>query len=122
MKRLLSAALALTLLGGSAAYAGPYGGYGHYYGGHRHFGWRHDDAGAAVAVGVGALALIAILAAQDRERHEAQYQGPPPNYPDNTYPDNAYRDNGPPANPDARGGSASDQPPAPPGAYPGGEQ
>ena len=126
MKRLLSAALALTLLGGSAAYADPHG-YGHrdnYYGERHH--WRHhDDTGAAVAAGVGIFALMAILASQDRERRDAQYQGPPPP----NYPDNGYQNNGGPYGPDGYGpngygpngyGPNGDQPPPPPpGAYPG---
>ena len=73
MKRILSVALALTLLSGSAAVAGPYGhgdygqrnGYSqqyrgdHYRGGY-YRGHRGNDAGPAIAVGVGILALTAI--------------------------------------------------------------
>jgi Ni/Co efflux regulator RcnB len=86
MKRLLCAALALSLMSGSVAYAQPPGGWGHHdrdrgsdrgYDRHDYRG-RHDDSGAAVAAGVGFLALIAILASQDRERRDAQYAPPPP--------------------------------------------
>jgi len=121
MRRLLSAALALTLLGGSAAYADPHG-YGHrdYYGERHHFRGRHDDTGAAIAAGVGVLALIAILASQDRERHAAQYQGPPPDYRDNGYPPGGYPDNG--YGPGGYGPNGEQAPPPPPGAYPGDQE
>jgi len=82
MKRLISAALALALLSGTAAYADPYGHgsrYGHqerWDGGYRHH--RGDGAGAAVAVGFGLLALTAILASQNRERAPAYDNYPPP--------------------------------------------
>jgi len=70
MKRLISAALVLSLLGATAASAAPahapltpvdYRGYSY-----RH----HDDGnGAAIAAGIGFLALAAILASQhDRDR------------------------------------------------------
>ena len=81
MKRLLSAALALSLLSGTAAFAEPFD----HRGGHHdrgdfdrgNHGWDHrrhgNDAGTAIAVGVGLLALTAIIAAsQDRDRG-AQY-------------------------------------------------
>lgn len=103
MKRLLSAALALTLMSGSVAYAEPPGGWGHHDRDrgfdHRgrdfdrgHFRGRHDDTGAAIAVGVGMLGLIAILAAQDRERRDAQYAPPPPPPPPPGY--GRYSDQG----------------------------
>lgn len=88
MKRLLSAALALSLIGTTAAQAGSFGNYGyqdgHYdrYSNASHFGHdsdrdhryrHHDDTGAVIAVGVGLIALTAILASQhDRARPEAR--------------------------------------------------
>jgi hypothetical protein len=70
MKRVLSAVLALSLLGASAAYAGPHG-----HGSH-HGGWDHRGGdGAAIAVGIGALALFGILAAQSKQdREQAAYE------------------------------------------------
>ena len=85
MKRLISAALALTLLGATAAsaqgYRGGYGG-GHYgHGG----GWhgRGDNTGALVGLGIGLFALGAIAAASSHDRYEDRYYdrydyGPPP--------------------------------------------
>lgn len=85
MKRLLSAALALSLLSGTAAFAEPFdhrGGQhqrGDFDRGNRGWDGRHhrghgNDAGTAIAVGVGLLALTAIIAAsQDRDR-QAQYE------------------------------------------------
>lgn len=77
MKRLVSATLALTLLGGSAAVAAPYdhggyqgytGGYGDAYRGNNYH--RHDgDNGGAIVAGVGILALAAILASQHRHHY-----------------------------------------------------
>jgi hypothetical protein len=73
MKRVLSALLALSLLGTTAAYAGPPRGHG----GH-HSGWSHHHGGgdgAAIAVGIGALALFGILAAQGKQdREQAAYE------------------------------------------------
>ena len=101
MKRLLSAALALSLLSGTAAMADPFGpGTGHHdrydRGWDRHHGGRHGDgAGTAIAVGFGLLALTAILAASDRDlARERDYGNPPPpppngpNYGPNNGPDN----------------------------------
>ena len=77
MKRLVSATLALTLLGGSAAVAAPYdhggnqgynSGYGNAYRGDNYRGHGGDNGGAIVA-GVGILALAAILASQHRHHH-----------------------------------------------------
>lgn len=98
MKRLLSAALALSLLSGTAVYAEPFdhrGGqherhdYDRNYRGGDH--WRHRDrdngAGTAIAIGVGLLALTAILASQDNDRerdvrydrrYDYRYDAPPP--------------------------------------------
>jgi hypothetical protein len=74
MKRLVSATLAMSLLGGSAAVAAPYdhggqgynGGFGNQYRGH------DGNNGGAVVAGVGILALAAILASQHRHRHYHQ--------------------------------------------------
>src|SRR5262245_15236733 len=88
MKKLLSVAMALALLGGSTTaalahgrpgygppvhrgyYAQPYG-YGYGYG-YR----RHDNTAAAVGLGILAFGLIATLAAQNNARTYA----PPPGY------------------------------------------
>lgn len=90
MKRLLSAALALSLIGATAAQAEHFdrGGRQHerYDGGRNHGwgherGWRHHDdgAGTAVAFGVGLIALTAILAANhDQDRDNDRYGPPPP--------------------------------------------
>jgi hypothetical protein len=76
MKRLVCAALALTLVGTAAASAQPYGrgGYSHSY---RHGG--HDNTGALIGLGIGLFALGAIAASQhdyDRDRYEDRgYRG-----------------------------------------------
>jgi Ni/Co efflux regulator RcnB len=106
MKRLLSAALALSLLSGTAAFAEPFdhrGGHHdsnrgrHDWNGRHHRG--HDnDAGTAIAVGVGLLALTAIIASsQDRER-QAQYerQRNDDYYRNDAPPPPDYRRDGPP--------------------------
>ena len=75
MKRLICTALALSMLGATAASAQPFrhGGYG--YGG----GWhRHDDTGALIGLGVGLFALGAIAAASDHDRYDDRYQYGPP--------------------------------------------
>lgn len=67
MKRLISATLALSLLGATAASAAPVNhGTPIQY---REDGYRHrgDGDGAAIAAGVGFLALAAILASQHRD-------------------------------------------------------
>ncbi|HVZ28709.1 MAG TPA: hypothetical protein VG798_08660 [Rhizomicrobium sp.] len=66
MKRLISATLALSLLGATAASAAPA-----YRSGPIAYrdGYHHQvDNGAAIAVGVGFLALLAIMASQDHHR------------------------------------------------------
>ncbi len=113
MKRVLSAALALSLVSGSVAFADPYDRGGSYSdrgdrggngyrdrGGDRGWGdrdrgnyrgdWggryhRHNDAGTAIAVGVGIFALMAIAASQDRGRErsveyrrDGDYRNTPP--------------------------------------------
>jgi hypothetical protein len=80
MKRLISAALALTLLGATAASAQPYNrGGGHYRG---HHGGRGDGA-AILGLGIGLLALGAIASSSQGDRYNDRYYdsydyGPPP--------------------------------------------
>lgn len=94
MKKLLSAALVLSLLGSSAAFAAPYG-HGNFggrgnYGGHGDFGGRRDfghsdhrggNDGALIA-GVGLFALAAILATSQNHSeprdYDDDYRAPPP--------------------------------------------
>jgi hypothetical protein len=107
MKRLFSASLALCLgfglLGTTAAEAGSFDRNHHparfdqryehgYHGDHWDRRYRHDNTGTAVAVGVGLIALTAILAAQhegrerpddrayDNTRYDNDRYGPPPSY------------------------------------------
>jgi hypothetical protein len=87
MKRLISATLALSLLGATAASAQPYhggsghGGYG-YRGGYGHSGWHgRGDGGALIGLGLGLFALGALAAASERDRYDDRYDyGPPPAY------------------------------------------
>ncbi|HWX89974.1 MAG TPA: hypothetical protein VNY75_06685 [Rhizomicrobium sp.] len=75
MKRLLSATLALTLLGATAASADSYG-RGGYDRGYGHGG--HNNTGALIGLGIGLFALGAIAASQhnDRDRYDDRgYQG-----------------------------------------------
>ena len=69
MKRLISAALALSLLGATAASAAPvnHGTQIQYRDSYRH---RGDDNGAAIAAGIGFVALAAILASQNNHDHD----------------------------------------------------
>jgi hypothetical protein len=75
MKRLVSVALALTLLGATAASANSYGrggydrGYSHSY---RHGG--HDNSGALIGLGIGLFALGAIVASQHNNDRYDRYQ------------------------------------------------
>lgn len=89
MKRLISAltagTLALSLLGATAASAQPYrgdfgrhGGWG-YHGGWHDRGWRGDNTGALVGLGIGLFALGAIAASSHHDRYDDRYEyGPPP--------------------------------------------
>lgn len=80
MKRLICATLALSLLGATAASAGPYnhgGGYG------RHHGGGRDNGAALIGLGIGLFALGAIAASSQRDRDYGRYYdsydyGPPP--------------------------------------------
>ena len=100
MKRLISAALVLTLLGATAAsaqgYRGGHGGYGHggYSRGYGHGGGWHGrgDGGALLGLGVGLFALGAIAAASDRDRYyDDRYDyGPPPPPPPAYYGRGGY--------------------------------
>jgi hypothetical protein len=104
MKRLISAALVLTLLGATAAsaqgYRGGHGGFGHdgYSRGYGHGGggW-HDrgDGGALLGLGIGLFALGAIAAASSHDRYEDRYNdrydyGPPPPPPPAYYGRGGY--------------------------------
>jgi hypothetical protein len=80
MKGLVSAALTLSLLGGTAASAQDYRhGYGDrdlngsYYDDlyYRH---HHRNDGAAIAAGIGIVALVAILASQHHHYHDGWYR------------------------------------------------
>jgi hypothetical protein len=86
MKRLICAALALTMLGATGAFAQPFHPSGYSYGG----GWhRHDDTGALIGLGVGLFALGAIAAASNLDRYSDRYEYgpplPPPSYYGPTY-------------------------------------
>jgi hypothetical protein len=94
MKKIICAALALTLLGSTAAEARGWG-HGGWHGGYHH-GW---GGGAFLGLGLGLLALGAVAAHEDRERYydrEDYYRdGPPRGYDDRYGPpprDRDYRD------------------------------
>ena len=99
MKRLISAAIALTLLGTAAASAQSYrhGGYG--YGGYGHGGYsrgwhgRGNNDGALIGLGIGLFALGAIAAASSHDRYEDRYDYAPPPPPPAYGPRSGY-DNG----------------------------
>lgn len=111
MKRVLSLALAVSLLGSTAAMAGGWGGHrhgGHYYGSHHSYYRGNNNAAAAVGLGIFALGALAIISSQNanREPAPAYYDrygpppgayddryGPPPGAYDNRYDDENY---GPP--------------------------
>ncbi|HEX4303027.1 MAG TPA: hypothetical protein VHZ78_09550 [Rhizomicrobium sp.] len=68
LKRIACAALALTLLGTTAAEARGWG--GGYHGGYRH----HGNGGAALGIGLGLLALgIIAETAHDHDRDRDEY-------------------------------------------------
>jgi hypothetical protein len=77
MKRLVCAALALSLIGSTAAVAQPYGRSGG-WGGYSHQDrgdYRRGDngAGLAIGLGVGLFALAAIAASQHHDRDYDRY-------------------------------------------------
>ena len=72
MKRLLSATLAATLLGGSAAVAAPYDHDGRGYEG-GYYRDRGDNNGAAIVAGLSFITLAAILASQHHHYHDGWY-------------------------------------------------
>ena len=77
MKRLISAALVLTVLGSTAAVADPRGRHGGGWRSHGHYdrGYRHGDngAGLAIGLGVGLFALAAIAASRNNDRYDDRY-------------------------------------------------
>ena len=90
MKRLLSAALALTLLGATAASAQSYGRGGYDRGSSYRHG-SHDNSGALIGLGIGLFALGAIVASQhnDRDRYDDRaYQS---SYAPNGYQNGGYQ-------------------------------
>ena len=109
MKKIACAALALTLLGSTAAQAHGWHGGG-WHGGH---GWHHGwGGGAALGVGLGFLALGVIAAesahddAVDRDRYYRERDGDDRDGPPPPPRGEAYRD-GPPD----RDGAYRDAPP-----------
>src|ERR1700744_6142951 len=77
MKRLIAAAVALTLVGATAASAQP---FHHGYGGGYSRGWHgRSDGGALIGLGIGLFALGAIAASANHDRYYDRYEyGPPP--------------------------------------------
>ena len=88
MKRLLSIALALTLMGTSVAMAHGYQGGGYRYNGYSApyrggYGYRDrsNNTGAAIGIGILALGLFAALASQhNSDPYSSGYYAPPPRY------------------------------------------
>ena len=88
MKRLLSIALALTLMGTSVAMAHGYQGGGYRYNGYSApyrggYGYRDrsNNTGAAIGLGILALGLFAALASQhNSDPYSNGYYAPPPRY------------------------------------------
>jgi hypothetical protein len=84
MKRLITtltaSALALSLVGATAASAQPYRHGGGYHGGWHDRGWHgRGNDGALIGLGVGLFALGAIAAASSHDRYYDRYEyGPPP--------------------------------------------
>lgn len=81
MKRLICATLALSLLGATAASAGPYNRGGGYH--HRHHGGGgRGDGAALIGLGIGLFALGAIASSQRDRGYDRYYDrydyGPPP--------------------------------------------
>lgn len=71
MKKLISAVLALSLLGATAASAQTYRGRDSYSQSYRHSG--HNDGAAWVGLGIGLFALAAIAASQHHDRDAYAY-------------------------------------------------
>lgn len=103
MKRVLSLALAATLLGSTAAMAQP--GWGGHYGHDSHYGHYgryhhgHGDAAAAIGLGIFALGALAIISSQNAHRYDApayddRYGPPPSDYRD--APGDGYYNDAPP--------------------------
>jgi hypothetical protein len=75
MKRLIGAALALSLLGATAASAAPaHGSLAPVDYRDRSYHSRDNGNGAAVVAGIGFLALAAILASQNNHDHDGWYR------------------------------------------------
>lgn len=77
MKKILATALAGTLLAGAPAIAQPWGGHGHV---RYDRGYHHGNAGAAIGLGLGLLALTAIIASSQERRYDRAYAPPPNRY------------------------------------------
>lgn len=92
MKRIISVALALSLLGSTAAMADGWRGHGprsHYGWSHGHYHRGNNNAAAAIGLGIlglGALAIISQQNARDRDayydRYDDRYAPPPAAYDD----------------------------------------
>jgi hypothetical protein len=95
IKRIIGAALALSLLGATAASAQGYrhGGGGYHGGGYHGGGWHgRGNDGALIGLGVGLFALGAIAASQQDRYYDRYDYGPPPPPPPAYYgPRYGYR-------------------------------